>query len=227
MVVGTGLMGEAFKRLYCRDDEVIIYCAGVSKSGEVSEAEFSRELALLDPLVRSEKTLVYFSSSSVDSQENRDVPYYLHKRRIEEKLISRGSSYIFRLCQVAGKTGNPATLTNFLFNRILERERFYVFPECRRSIIDVEDCVSICDHIIKNQRFSAGTYNISSGLKTKIEDIVEIFEGLAKKKALYYYERAEESPEPNSEICAKIAVELKVKFDSSYLQRTLEKYYGQ
>lgn len=68
MLIGSGLLAQAFAIQFSQRDDVCIYAAGVSNSSCIDVQEFERERRLLsETLVKAKQTgvFVYFSTCSV------------------------------------------------------------------------------------------------------------------------------------------------------------------
>ena len=61
MIIGNGLLANAFKCLPQQENSVIIFASGVSNSKEFSKAAFDREKNLLLKSIKDDAMLVYFS----------------------------------------------------------------------------------------------------------------------------------------------------------------------
>jgi len=115
MIIGTGLIAQAFIQHFEDDPNVIIFASGVSNSRENRSQAFLRERQMLIEALSFQKMLVYFSTCSVCDPELQTSPYVMHKKEMEVFVAHSAKDYaIFRLPQVVGETPNPNTLTNYL-----------------------------------------------------------------------------------------------------------------
>ena len=141
MIIGSGLLANAFLKSPLNIENVTIYAAGVSNSNCSDESEFKREhLRLVEALKKSPKNnvFIYFGTCSVYDPLVFKTPYVIHKLEMEKIVHSHHSYHIFRLPQVAGETSNPHTLLNFLHARISRSEKFNLWENAERNIIDVK-----------------------------------------------------------------------------------------
>ena len=117
MVVGNGMMAEAFST-FRNNDRVVIFASGVSNSLEKDPVAFIREknLLLRTREENAEKLLVYFGTCSVDDPDRRDTPYVRHKLEMEELLAnSAGSWMVLRLPLAIGPGHRGPTLAQYLY----------------------------------------------------------------------------------------------------------------
>lgn len=149
MIVGNGLMANAFRRINNRDDAVII-ASGVSNSTEVLESEFLRELHLIQKCISENqgKVIVYFSSSALVEEDILSVPYYRHKMEMEKIIKKYGQYVILRLPQIIGKTSNPNTILNFFKQNILEGSMLNIQKDAYRYFVDVDDVVLFVNYLL-------------------------------------------------------------------------------
>ena len=153
MLIGSGLLANAFSADFLHREDVCIYAAGVSNSSCTNAHEFVRERQRLVEALRQTRhvdAFVYFGTCSVADPEVRDMPYVQHKLAMERMVSRHPRSLILRLPQVAGKTPNPHTLLNYLYARISRSESFQLWSKAKRNIIDVSDVAVITQHLIVN-----------------------------------------------------------------------------
>lgn len=184
MILGNGLMATTFSR-YSEQADVIIFASGVSNSSETRVEAFNREIVLLKNTCKNlhNQLLVYFSTTSIVDLELSDSPYITHKLEIENFISKWCNHYmIFRLPQVVGKTQNPHTIVNFIYNHIMEGKNFNVWQHACRNLIDVTDVYHLADYFIQNRIFKNQVTTIATPINVKVLDIVKILENLLKKK---------------------------------------------
>jgi nucleoside-diphosphate-sugar epimerase len=227
MVIGTGLLGKMFKP-YETADEFMIFASGVSNSKSCTSSDLRRERDLLLGSMEKHpsKKIVYFSTSSVDDPDLKEGPYIKHKLGMESLVRSNAAQFhIFRLSQLAGSTGNPATILNYLYASIVSGHPFELWKNSERNIIDVEDVFRIADHILKNGLFVNGAVNIANDKNYPVRYIVECIEAHTGRKAVFVEkERGQHFRTDISEILP-ICRLLKIGFGENYLPQLLEKYY--
>lgn len=223
MVIGRGLIARSFSPRYGQDETVAIFASGVSNSGEQRESQFDRERNMLEDVLGNAKgPVVYFSSCGVESGD--PSPYMRHKQRMESLVLESREGVIFRLPQVVGRTENPNTLTNYLYEKIMRGERFSAWANAERNLIDIDDVVAICTSLIDNpspQRI----VSIVSGPGLPIPSILSIFERTLGRKADFVAEQKGNGFFADGTIAAIVAKELGIDFGPDYAERTIRKYY--
>lgn len=187
MLVGHGLIASVFSN-YKDDDRVVIFASGVSNSLEIDDKEFVRERKLIEKNLKenSNKLFIYFSSCSLEDSELQNTPYHKHKKYLEQIIKEKTNNYlIFRLPNVIGKGGSKNTIINFLINKIRANQKFELWKNATRNIIDIVDVYKIVSHIIEKRIFNNITINIAYKQNNKLLDIVKAIEKILDKKALY------------------------------------------
>ncbi len=229
MIIGSGLLARIFYDAYEDDDNVCIYAAGVSNSGCVDKKEFKRERdRLVDTIngLPKEKLLVYFSTCSIYDEELSDSAYVKHKLAMEELVANRTNHLIFRLPQVVGYTPNPHTLLNFLYARITRSERFHIWKNAQRNVIDVEDVASISAVFINDPAVRDVIINIANPENYSVLDIVTTFERVLHKKAICDYENKGGEYAIDVGQMQSVADKSGAVFDEAYLEKIISKYYA-
>jgi len=200
MLIGKGLIASTFKH-YSDNSEVIVFASGVSNSGESNAAEYEREFKLLQQFVSSNSKLIYFSTCSVIDDSLKESSYIRHKLNVEKYISENFYSFIiFRLPIVVGKNTNPFTLTNFLFNKIKNNEKFTLFDKAHRYLIDIDDLGLILSSMINVGKFDNQILDVCFNNKTSILELIAIFEKIINKKALYIIKESGSSYTPNNTV---------------------------
>lgn len=227
MVVGGGLMAQAFQR-YKNNNSTIIFASGVSSSKSCTEHDCAREEKLLRNVLgeSGDKTLfVYFSSCSIASSKLTDDTYHSHKKKMEGIIRSNVKRHIiFRLPNVVGRTVNLDTLFYYLVDKVKAQKEFDLWSGAKRNVIDIDDVVRIVNYIIDNGVFVNETINIANLNDVTVDDIVsEISKHLgvdAKYSMIeyndnYYIDTVKIEP---------IIKQLGLDFDLHYLKNITKKY---
>jgi nucleoside-diphosphate-sugar epimerase len=229
MLIGSGLLAQAFAISFSQRDDVCIYAAGVSNSSCLDVQEFERERRLLLKTLTQAKhvgVFVYFGTCSVDDPEARKTPYVQHKLAMEQLVVTHPRHLIFRFPQVAGKTPNPHTLLNFLYARISRSEAFSLWKNAKRNIIDIDDVAAIAGQFIADESVRNVTLSIANPISYSMINIVGAMERAVGKRAIYYLvERGSEYTIDISAIPPALA-SAGVEFGSDYLDKVMRKYYG-
>jgi nucleoside-diphosphate-sugar epimerase len=228
MVLGSGMVARGFNE-FIGDDRYLVFASGVSNSATHDSNAFVREKTLLNKSISEhrDKTFVYFSTCSVYDPSQRSMPYVQHKLAMEAMLEEMHHQYhIFRISNLAGKTDNPHTVLNFLAQHIRSGEFFFAWKHASRNIIDLDDAVKVCGHIIKEGLFKNEILNIANITNNPVPEIIGDLEVVLGKKGNYDLIDKGSNPEINTSLVREIYDLLKIGFDQGYLTRTLKKYYG-
>lgn len=229
MIIGSGLLARAFGDKFISDPRVCIFASGVSNSQCTDAAAFERESCLLRDAVlqvSSDVLFVYFSTCSVADPAAARSPYVLHKLAMESLIANRARHLICRLPQVAGRTKNPHTLLNYLAACISKGQRFDLWSDASRNIIDVDDVVALVNVVINTGVGEAKILNLASPTNHTMMQIVSTMENVMQKKAVF------EFVERGSSYCIDVRETLPlcipagVDFQNNYLDRVIRKYYG-
>jgi len=228
MIVGSGLIARAFSRHASQMGDSCIYAAGVSNSGCTDASEFARDedrlraaMATLAPSTQ----LLYFSTCSVGDPSLAGSQYVVHKRKLEEIVRARSPHLVIRLPQVAGVTPNPHTLLNHLYARISRSERFDLWRNARRNIIDVEDAASIIAYLVAREKAVDETIDVACPHSAAMHDIVKALEAVTERRAIYREVDRGAAYEIDTARIARAVQGAGVRFGADYLARTVRKYY--
>jgi nucleoside-diphosphate-sugar epimerase len=228
MVVGNGLVGKAFNRFQDNND-LLFFCSGVSNSTCREQSEFNRERNLLLSHINDhpEKTLIYFSTCSIEDPTMAGSMYRQHKLEMEELIAASCKSYyVFRLSNVVGYTSNPVTILNFLYNSIRSGHTFDLWRNSARNLIDVEDVVSIITQFLSRKGLNNSILNVANPVSYNVVRIVgEIERFLGKKGNYNLVDKGMPFEIPLSSDMQDIIMELNIDFGPAYLPSLLEKYY--
>lgn len=221
-------MARAFAGEPTAGDDVVVHAAGVSNSQCADPREFERESDALRRTLREAREarhLVYFSTCSVLDPAAAATPYARHKLSMEERVRSHPGHLILRLPQVAGRTPNPHTLLNYLYARISRGERFAVWQDARRNVIDVEDVRALGLALIEAGTRGA-TLNVAAPHSHAMPEIVQVMERVIGGHAVFdVIERGADYPidvGPVQHLYAACGI----TFGPGYLERVVRKYYA-
>lgn len=225
MIIGTGLIANAFKDDNINFEDCIVFASGVSNSRVNDENETHRELDLIKKYLDSNKKFIYFSTSSIFDNTAKESIYIKHKLLIEEFIKSNFKNYIiYRLPIVVGKSKNPHTLTNYIFNSVKQNNIVPIYKYACRYMIDVEDVVK---YVNKTKKLNKVTINLNFNNKIFIEELVSIFEKIlnckVKKEIL---EQGECYILDNSLFIEHISKDDLTSFSQNYNYELIKKYYG-
>lgn len=228
MLIGSGLLAQAFTPAFSQREDVCIYAAGVSNSGCTNPHEFAREQKRLAEALQQARhvdAFVYFGTCSVADPEARHTPYVLHKLAMEQLVSAHPRHMILRLPQVAGRTPNPHTLLNFLYARISRSEAFQLWSNARRNIIDVGDVAAIASQLIANDSLRNITLNVANPVGYPMADIVAAMEKVVGKHAVCEVSGRGSSYPIDTRAILPVLDAAGVKFGNDYLERVISKYY--
>lgn len=229
MIVGSGLIGQAFSESSLQREPVCIYAAGVSNSHCEDTEEYEKERQLLCRKLDEAKALdafIYFSTCSIYDPSALSTPYVQHKLLMEDLVREHPRHLIFRLPQLAGKSPNPHTLLNYLHTRVSRGESFQLWANAKRNIIDICDVVAVVGRVIEDTTARALTTNIANVMNYSMLDIVRAMEVVTGKEAIYIpVQRGSEYAIDISAI-ASIVKSIPIGFDDSYLLNVIQKYFG-
>lgn len=229
MIVGTGLLAEAFRPRFGEDPSVTIHAAGVSKSSETSERAFAREREVLAASLKvTAGPFVYFSSCVVGLKSLTPSPYVAHKARMEDMVISSRRGIVFRLPQVVGRTDNPNTLTNYLATHIREGLPFTVYSGAQRNLVDVDDIVAIVTELLAEPDIVGRVVNVAALHPVAVPKLVSLLEVILGKKAEANVIPRDEAFIVDSSAALEVSERLGLGLDRGeiYARNVLEKYYG-
>lgn len=229
-IIGSGLIAKAFLANEDLPPNVCIYAAGVSNSGCLDVTEFERERIRLTKAltISSPKDIfVYFSTCSIADPNAQHTAYVLHKIAMEKLVSELPNFMIARLPQVAGNTPNPHTLLNYLYAKISRGEKFPIWKNAVRNIIDIDDAVSIVVQLLKNSKFNNVVVNVANQISFPITDIVATMEQVIGKSAIADIIDKSSSYQIDTSLIDDVITQFDFKFDHDYMLRVIQKYYGQ
>jgi len=185
MIVGNGQLAQVFEDY--DNNGVCIFASGVANSNCQDPKEFERERNLLLKTLEKnkDKKFVYFSSCALSAPKYPKNAYYEHKRQMEELIKEYSNNYyIFRIPQLFGALKHHKTLINFLYEAIINEESFNVYSQAYRYVIEIGDVRKLVGVYLQHHE-GCITVDLANPYRYKVTQIVEIFEKLLGKKALY------------------------------------------
>lgn len=226
MIIGRGLIANAFAGAFASAPDIVIFASGVSDSSETRLEAFEREERLLaQALAGRPGLLVYFGTCSVVDPERVDTAYVRHKLRMEDR-VRETDHIVFRLPQVVGHTPNPSTLTNYLFTRIATGAPFGVWTNAWRNIIDIADVARIAGHMIAGERWRNRTLNVACPDPVRVVDLVAIYERVLGATANCERVERGERYEVDVTEAVRVAREIGIEFGPDYVEKVIRNYYG-
>ena len=226
MVIGNGLLANAFSQYFASTSDLKIFASGVSNSRETRKSEFLREEEMLKATLNCEGRLFYFSTCSIYDPSLKNSPYVAHKLAMEAIVLQAKDNMVFRLPQAVGNTSNKSTLSNYLYEKLIKDEEFDVWIHSSRNLIDVADIFKIAKTIIERKEETGSVVNIAAPVSHPIIEIVNTFEQVLSLKARYNTIEAGCDYLINTQISNKMAQLSGLEFGSDYLERVIKKYYA-
>jgi UDP-2-acetamido-2,6-beta-L-arabino-hexul-4-ose reductase len=227
MVIGNGMIAKKFYE-YQSDNKVIIFASGVSNSKETNDDLFLKERLLIEQTIQeisNNTLLVYFSTYSIHDKSLNESKYVKHKLNIEEIIKINSKNYlILRISNIVGKTQNPHTITNYLYNNIIHKKRFNVWINAYRNLIDIDDILIVSRYLIEYKKFHNNTYNIINDKNYTVIEIIKILEIITNKKA--EYNLVQKGANFDVQVENEIYKNINLYFSDSYLESLLRKYYA-
>lgn len=228
MIIGNGMIGTAFGPRYEDSLEILIFASGVSDSTCVDTLKFTREKNILIDAVSklvNVKYFIYFSTCSVYDISLTSQPYVIHKKSMEELVLSHPRGQVIRLPQVAGPNAPPNTLLSNIKKKILFDEEVLIWRNAFRNIVDLEDVLSIVDFYIRENYFPCRKLNIANTQYFTVEEIVRTMASLLNRRVKTSYIDKGNFYRIDVTHIEKIIGLLDVNFDDRYLDRVLKRYY--
>jgi nucleoside-diphosphate-sugar epimerase len=228
MVIGNGFIGSRFK-MYDNLQNIIIYASGVSNSREKDIAAFERERNLLISTVENSrnKLFVYFSTTSIFDPNFNGSPYTNNKLFCEDYIMSNHDMYvILRLPQVVGKSTNPHTLTNYLYNKLVNNDPIEIIDNIQRNCIDIEDVFHFTDKLIKSKHVNK-VLNLGNPRNITVNNIVAILKNnLCSNSQVLISNSFEAAPfSIDLSFTKEIIIDYDEYFNETYYENLFLKYY--
>jgi nucleoside-diphosphate-sugar epimerase len=224
------MLARAFAPHFADAPGVLVYAAGVSNSSCTDEREFAREVVRFERSVlqiSAATTVLYFGTCSVEDPSARDTPYVRHKLQMEARVRKQRQHLVVRLPQVVGRTPNPHTLLNYLHARVDRSERFALWTDARRYVIDLDDVVSAVVALFAlRENAPAVMLNIANLHSYSTRDIVKALERTTGKLAIFDEVVAGSDYAIDIGAALPLFAAAGVRFDDGYLDRVVQKYYG-
>jgi hypothetical protein len=225
MIIGRGMIANAFNNIKNDFSNYILFASGVSNSRCKDPIEFEKEFSLLKNTLKFNKRLIYFSTSSIFDPSLDSSLYVKHKLRVESFIEKNFKEYIiYRLPNVVGNTKNKNTLINNFVDSILSKNHVNLHKFSSRYIIDVDDVVN---YVLLTKHVSSCVININFNIKYKITEIwKEVEKVLAKKGNATVVNLGGEYKVDNSLFISKMGdIEIPELNQDNYLSKTLQKYF--
>ena len=218
------MIASAFSNVNYDFSDYILFASGVSNSKCEDPVEFEREFSLLKSMLKFNKRLIYFSTSSIFDPSLEFSFYVRHKLRIESFIDQNFKEYvIYRLPNVIGKISNKNTLINYFAEAIHTESVVKLFNNSTRYILDVDDVVK---YVLLTKNTSNCILNLNFNINYTIPEIwKEIELVLAKKGKAIVTDQGAEYKINNSLFISKMGeVEVPELNEVNYLRKIIQKY---
>jgi len=229
LIVGSGLLANAFSAKFSESIDICIYASGVSNSGCKDRNQFLREKRMLSGYLdqwASAQVFVYFSTCSIEYSSFSNLDYIRHKIEMESLVAQHPSFVIARLPNVVGVSTNPHTILNDFYTKIISGEKIAIWKNATRSLIDVDDVAAIVAKIIEKPYLRNLIINIANPHSISIADIVKKMECILHKSAVVEELDQGMKCDIDLSLIMPILAELDITFDTQYSERVLIKYFG-
>jgi nucleoside-diphosphate-sugar epimerase len=234
MIIGSGFIAKNFKKKkkLIKNYNLAIYASGVSNSKSTNKYNFKRERKkIINYKKKVEyKILVYISTCSIFDPSRQKNLYVKHKLNMENLIKKNFNKYIIvRFPEVVGLNSNKNNLINFFYQKIINNEKFKLWSNSKRNIIDIDDAIKIffifIKKIWKKKKINLEV-NIANTKFVSPNTIVRIIEKLTLKKACYdKIEFGHLNWKIRPLINKSIIETSRINFDRFYLEKILKKYY--
>lgn len=228
MIIGSGLLAHAFAPYFDISETQCVYAAGVSNSMCDDRHKIDREKARLADAIHRyapADVFLYFGICSVNGAATPLSPYLAHKIEMERLAQTHARHLILRLPQVAGRSENPHTLLNYIFNRVSRSERFQAWSRARRNVIDVDDAARMAVRVVQ-QGIRGEKVDVANPSDASMTELVQTMARVVGKPAICDYVDRGDACMVDVESVRGLAERCGIGCDETYLARVLEKYYG-
>ena len=232
MIIGSGFIARNFENYsdVLKKLNICLYAAGISNSQTQDKKLLEREKNRFIDFFKKfdqKKKLVYISTCSISDPSRNQNLYVLNKLYIEDLVKKNVKKFlIVRLPEVVGKNENKFTLINFLNNKIKKEEKFEIWSNAKRNVIDIEDVVPLVINLMENKNLTNAIINIANPKSYFVNEIVRNFEKLSNKKANYnLVNKGQRDWDLDTAKTLEMSKKIKVNFNENYLYKILKKYY--
>ena len=234
MIIGSGFIAKNFKKkiILVKKYRIAIYASGVSNSKSINKNNFLRERRKIISYKNKIDSMVfiYISTCSIFDPSRKNTAYVKHKLNMENVVKKNFNKFVIvRFPEVVGFNTNKNNLINFFYQKIINNNKFTLWMNSRRNIIDIDDAVKLCLNYIKkikNYKKIKLEINIANTMYVSVVSIVNIIQKLTLKKAIYNkvaFGNMHWKIRPP--VSKRIIQMSSVIFNKYYLEKVLRKYY--
>lgn len=227
MIIGRGLLANALREL--DQESYLFYVNGISNSviENIREDNFEMNEIIAIAGKNYDKTFVYFSTIQLNSKENLERPYVIHKIKMEESVKRLFPDYvIIRTSNIIGKNPwNTHTLFNYLYNSLKDGRKISAVESAVRNILDVEHFMKLVNHYIVHYKKEPATVNIVNSLSYPMFEILLEFEKIFETKFMKDNSKIKIAKfEAPCLFSAQLIKECSIELNN-YLADVIKKYY--
>ena len=234
MIIGSGFIAKNFKKkiILIKKYRIALYASGVSNSKSINKNNFLRERRKIISYKNKINSMVfiYISTCSIFDPSRKNTAYVKHKLNMENVVKKNFNKFVIvRFPEVVGFNTNKNNLINFFYQKIINNNKFTLWMNSRRNIIDIDDAVKLCLNYIKkikNYKKIKLEINIANTMYVSVVSIVNIIQKLTLKKAIYNkvaFGNMHWKIRPP--VSKRIIQMSSVIFNKYYLEKVLRKYY--
>ena len=234
MIIGSGFIAKNFKKkiILIKKYRIAIYASGVSNSKSINKNNILRERRNIISYKNKINSLIfiYISTCSIFDPSRKNTAYVKHKLNMENVVKKNFNKFVIvRFPEVVGFNNNKNNLINFFYQKIINNNKFTLWMNSRRNIIDIDDAVKLCLNFIKKIKKYKKVkleINIANTMYVSVLSIVNIIEKLTLKKAIYDKIAFGNLHWRIRPLVSKRIIQMSsVIFNKYYLEKVLRKYY--
>ena len=234
MIIGSGFIAKNFKKkiILIKKYRIAIYASGVSNSKSTNKNNFLRERKKIISYKNKINSMIfiYISTCSIFDPSRKNTAYVKHKLNMENLVKKNFNKFVIvRFPEVVGFNNNKNNLINFFYQKIINNNKFILWVNSRRNIIDINDAVKLCLNYIKkikDYKKIKLEINIANTMYVSVVSIVNIIQKLTLKKAIYDKKALGNLHWKIKPLVSKRIIQMSsVSFNKYYLEKVLRKYY--
>ncbi|WP_250293338.1 NAD-dependent epimerase/dehydratase family protein [Streptomyces atroolivaceus] len=239
-IVGNGFIARNLATVGERHPHATVLAAGVSSTSVRAEAEFARETALVDEVIRrcraDGRLLVFLSSASHalygtgDTAMTEDVellptsPYGRQKLRLERLVAESGAPWlILRVSHAMGRWQRPHQLLPAFVQQVRSGS-VRLYQGAHRDLIDAADLTRAVDALLE-EGVGNEVVNVASGRPLPIQAVIH---GIEERLGVSARHEIVDGPHSMTRVSVeklcKLVPEMKSVTDADYLARMLDRY---
>jgi nucleoside-diphosphate-sugar epimerase len=226
VIVGSGLIAKSLGPI--DHSNSILFASGVSNSSEIRKQEFEREKLLLTDWLsnQDDAKFVYISSCSVYDMSLQTTQYVRHKLAMEEYALSQSNSYVIRLPNIVGASGNGKNLVNSLANSIKYGQPVLLQESARRYLLGIDEMTSLIQVLLPRLSDDQRIFDLVPPSSTGIMEIVALLETVLGTRAKIEIVSGGSSYIVDYQTTKNLAALAGFDFPEDYSARTIKKWHS-